>query len=552
MPRPSVVFRWQPSFFCCSRSHRSKRRYDTENMKTDKPAKNRHLARFLSLFIFSVLPALFLCCGREDPPRQAPAPEKQAAEEAEAAGRQQWYWRDRLSVRPKKLSPPAAPAGIAKQIDTLFVDAEGVAPNALEDRIAALTAIGKPAIPFLADRAENGAKTARFLAASALGRIGGAHAQEPLLHLLRDKWSTSAIIAADSLAEAGEPWIIPRLVKTLGPYPVEYNPWLMVRVKAACGLIRLGNLAGVPFLIAILKENTPAEGGVRRWDKTQRLAWEKEVALSALAGMTGDTFGFCVDSARPDQALAALKFERWWCQNKVRLWHGAPALTDPLLVEHVHALVDGLSSYQIRNKDGAQFVLQNLGPPVFPFLAEALNSDSYYVKYHVLGTIGAIAELAGDHSENWSGKTAACLGDKRGAIRSQACATLGQLGRVSSVSPLRKLFYDPDGDVRLKAVEAVGLIGGTEGTSALRIFLSEAEPGQLRVEILAALARLSPDDVDAFVAEFLADAPSRQDWALQKVIAITGSDFSFPLGGPVAERRTAAAKIRTAMLSLDR
>jgi HEAT repeat protein len=529
-------------------------------MRTHKPEKNRPLARFLFLFVFSILPALCLSCGKEGPPRLsssqapslAPSPEKRADAPQQAGEREQWFWRDRLSVRPEPLSPPTAQAGLAEEVDALFADAEEVAPNALENRIAALSEKGSRVVPFLADRAKKGATTVRFLAAAALGRIGDAHAQEPLLHLLRDGWSTSAIVAADSLAESGEPWIMPRLIKTLGPYPVEYNPWLMVRVKAAGGLIRLGNYSGVPFLIAVLKENTPAEGGPRRWDKTQRIAWEKEVALSALAGLTGDTFGFCVDAARPDQAAAALKFEKWWLENRVGLWHDAPALTDPLLLEHVRALVDGLSSYQIRNKDGAQFVLQNLGPPVFPFLAEALNSDSFYVKYHALATIGAVADLAGDRSESWSGKTAVCLGDKRGAVRSQACRTLGCLGRTSSIPPLEKLFVDPDGDVRLKAVEAVGLIGGEAGTLALRSLLSEAEPGQLRVEILAALARLSPGDVDAFVAEFLADAPSRQDWALQKVIAITGSDFSFPLDGSAAERKTAAGKIRSALLSLDR
>ena len=74
----------------------------------------------------------------------------------------------------------------------------------------------------------------------------------------------------------------------------------------------------------------------------------------------------------------------------------------PLLKRKVRDLVSGLSSYQARNADGARYCLKMLGPPVFPFLAEAIRSGGFYEKFHSLGILAELASLAEGVKEEWA------------------------------------------------------------------------------------------------------------------------------------------------------
>lgn len=471
--------------------------------------------------------------------------------------RTEWFWRDRLSMRPEPLDAPAAAAGaseagVEERVAATFEAAADRPPGSLEPEIVLLAGLGPDAVPFIREWIDAPERTARFLAAAALGRIGGPLVQEPLLLMLRDEWSAPPVLAADCLMEIAEPWTLPRLVKTLGPYSADYNPYLMVRVKAARTLIRHGCYSGVPFLIKILKENTPAEDPLREWDEDSRMAWFKEEALAGLSALTGDTFGFGVDSPRPVQAEAALRFEKWWLDNHLRLWENAPAIEDPLLSAQIKSLVEGLSSFQVRNKDGAHYILSKLGPPVFPWLEQALDRDSFYIKFHTLGIIADIAPVAGSRSGEWADAVSRLLNDSNSAVRSQACRTLGFIGRESSIALLESVMGDPDSDVRLKAVEAVGRIGGVRASRCLEGLLATVPEGQLRVEVLAALVRSSGAHIEDLADILLDDDIARQEWALQKVIDLTGSDFDFPLAGPAEERRASARIIAGHLASTHR
>jgi len=496
------------------------------------------LVTFALFFVLAALSA----CGREETIDRSPP----------GAEREEWFWRDRLSRRPEALPMPAPPPALTQEVDAFFQGLAGRDPLSLRNEIEALARLGPKAAPLLRDRAAGADRSERYLAIAALGRIGGPHAQEPLLGALRDEWSTAAILAADSLIGSGEPWIIPRLIKTIGPYPIDFNPNLMTRVKASRALLNLGNYSTVPFLIKILKENTPAEDPIREWHKTYRLAWEKEEALAALSSLSGDTFGFNVDASRPAQAESALEFESWWLENRDRFWEQAPLLDDDLLAREIRDIIDGLNAYQMRNKDGSHFMLRMLGPPVFAYLEEALESKEFYIRFHTLDVIGELAPLAGGRAGAWAGAVARSLKDPAPAVRVQACRALGLLGRAGSIPLLEELLGDPDGDVRLKAVDSLGRIGGTAGERCLDDLLSGIGPGQLRVEVLAALVRISPRWTDPFLAELQSDDPARQDWALQKVVDLTGDDFDFPLGGSAETRASAAAAIGRALETLAR
>lgn len=488
-------------------------------------------------------------CGGDEKPSLSGMPQSGSGEE--------WFWRDRLCVRPEPLAAIVPLPNLDTEVSQIFDEIGSRPPGTLEKEIAALSALGEQAIPFIAERTRSAERSLRYAAATALGRIDSPHTQEPLLVLLRDEWSTVAILAADILTEKGKPWTLPRMIKTIGPFPVDFNPVLMVRVKAAAALIGHHNYSGVPFLIKILKENTPAEEPKRDWYETQRLAWEKEEALEVLSSLSGDTFGFVIDSPRPRQAEAALRFERWWHEAADSFWARTPALEDPLLVAEIEEMIAALSTFQIRNKDCAQYMLRMLGPPVLPFLVTALTDDDitesdFYVKFHALDIIAELAPVAVRRAADLSASVGACLKDRSPAIRAQACRTLGRLGRASSLPFLEQVLGDGDSDVRLKAVEAIGLIGGFESERCLTDLLANTMQGQLRTEILAALVRFSSRHVDGLLTELLSHDPSRQEWALQKVIDLTGDDFGFRLGDPLAVRAEAVDKIGRTLRGLGR
>jgi len=493
-------------------------------------------------FFLAVVVGLPGCGGDERPPLSA-TPQNESKEE--------WFWRDRLCVRPEPLAA-IEPLPLLRTKAAEIFDAIGSRPpGTLEKEIAAISDLGEKAIPFIAERTGGEERSVRFAAVSALGRIDSPLGQEPLLSLLRDEWSTVAILAADILTETSESWTLPRIIKTIGPFPVDFNPVLMVRVKSAAALIKHHNYSGVPFLIKILKENTPAEDPVRDWYETQRLAWEKEEALKVLSSLSGDTFGFIIDSPRPRQAEAARRFERWWEDRAESFWARSPTLDDPLLVAEIEEMIAALSTFQIRNKDCAQYILRMLGPPVLPFLAKALTDSNFYVRFHALDVIADLAPAAGRRVDDLAASVSACVKDRSPAIRAQACRTLGRLGLGSSLPFLEQVLGDSDSDVRLKAVEAIGLIGGPKSERCLLDLLANTAQGQLRIEILAALVRFSCSHADGLLTELLSDDPSRQEWALQKVIDLTGDDFGFHLGGPLDKRTEAVDKIGRALRELD-
>lgn len=511
----------------------------------------------MGVLLLVIVPLLLLSGCKEESPLPPGAPPEDASSHeptADALGKQggEWFWRDRLSIRPVPVPVETPSREDVDLMTALFNRLEEETPASLEEEIALLAEKGEKAVALLAEKLGDPNQTARFLAAAALGRIDHPATAEPLLKAIEDVWLAVAGVAAECLIEKKEPWTMPRLIKCIGPYPVDFNRHLIVRAKVAAGLLDLGNYSGVPFLIKILKENTPAEELRRAWDETPRMAWEKEVALGALAALAGDDFNYQIDGSRPAQAAAALEFEAWWLANRVRLWEEAPDLDDPLLTGEIELIVSELSTFQMRNKDGAQFMLRMLGPPVFPHLAAAISHENQYIAFHTLDVISQIAPLAGSRAAAWGVKLTGCLADARPLIRSQACRALGALGTGTTAADLAPLLKDSDPDVALSAAFALGRIGGGDAAACLEKALNGLEPGQLFVEITAALIRIGPGREDLLLRELLNDDLTRQESALQKVIELTGDDFSFQLGGPVEENRQAVERMGAALRGMER
>ena len=509
------------------------------------------VAAALSALLAGFLPA---CNGKKTPPAAketpGPVPAENIASPAARNGRREWFWRDRLNRRPEALHPrplTETDEEIRRSVRTLLEGIRGKGANAADALVDRLAALGRAAVPELATRASAPDRSVRWASVSALCRMEDLRGQEALLQALRDEWDAPAVLAAASLPRFGEPWIIPRLIKAVGPYPVDYNPHLMVRVMAAKGLVRMGTYSGIPFLIKVLKDNTPAADPEREWDPDPRLSWEKEEALALLTELAGTDFGYHVDAPLARQAEAARAFDAWWKAHRLGFWGKAPPIQDPLLASRVREIVEGLASFQARNADGARYCLFMLGPPVFPFLAEAVRSGGFYQRFHGLGIIARLAPLAGEAAPRWTGEILPALGDRSAAVRAKAAEALGRLRARTAIPAMEKALSDTDPDVRLAAVQALGRMGGPAALRLVEKLLDRAGDPQLRVEGEAALARLAPDRTEPLRRELLSPDRSVQEWAVQKLIDLYGTDFSFPAGAKPEERARAVQRIRAAL-----
>jgi HEAT repeat protein len=467
---------------------------------------------------------------------------------AEFEPREEWFWYERLSRRPEPFPERSVSADLAGRVRSELERLRGTPPAEVDEAAGRLKALGPGTIPILHEFLLDEDRTVRWAAVLALGRLKREESLPPLLGVLRDEWDALAVMAAAYADAFPEPWIIPRLIKVVGPFPVDYNPHLVVRVKAAGTLVRMGSYGAVPFLIKLLRENTAARVPEpdREWAPTTRLAWEKEEILAILKGLTGTDHGFSVDGSRKLQAEAAMKFETWWRANRDRLWQEAPRLDDPLLVRSIRNIVKGLSSFQARNVDGARYCLKMLGPPVFPFLEEAITSDNFYERFHAIEIAGELKPCTPDQGEAWTRAVAAALEDQAPAVRMKAAAALGHLGHPAALPALNRALADVDQDVCLCAVDALGRIGTPDAEKRLLSLLEQSLSGQMGVEVKAALARIAPAHREPFLQVFLSDDPKEQDYALQKLIDLLGEDFGFTIGAPRAQRSDAVDRIRSA------
>lgn len=495
--------------------------------------------------------ALALClaaaCGKQTSPEERASP-------SSSLPPGEWFWFDRLSERPEPLhreSPPREMTGkVAELIDQVRektpVEADRIAPN--------LSQLGAPVIPLLLPYLEDEDPAVRWAAIIALGRLEDPGSLGPLLSVLRDPWDAAAIMAISYVSRFPEPWIVPRLIKAVGPYPVDYNLHLLVRIKASGILIRMGNYSTVPFLIKALEDDTSTAYTEREWDQTSRMSWAKEEALAILEELTSDNFGFHIDASWQGQVDAAGCFKAWWIANQERLWRSAPALDDPMLAKVIRQIVQGLASFQARNADGARYCLKMLGPPVFPYLQEALSAGGFYERFHALDIVADLAPIAYDRATVWSEIVSKILNDKSPAVRMKAARTLGFLGQPAAVSALKAALNDSDLDVRLCAVEALGRIGSDAARDRLLELLSPAASiiDQIRVEAAAALVRIASDYDPAFLDELRSEDAKRRDYAHQKLIELLGDDFGYDLNAPKSDRKAAAQKIEAALKNTPR
>ncbi len=375
-----------------------------------------------------------------------------------------------------------------------------------------------------------------------------------LMAALRHEQEGVACAAARELGTRGERAAIPRLLKSLGPHPVDYDVPITVRAAAASALARLGNPAGVPLILMMLAEGTDHEASRTRlpWTPTTRMAFVQELALEGLQALAGQTFGFDPDGSIPDREAASARAQAWWEQNRLRLWATSGPLEEPGLVTRTRLLVAHLQTYQLRQIDGAVYTLVQLGPDVLPFLREGMESTDDYIRLHVLDVMRKLAANVDRKECSRLAVIAAgpLLSDPSPALAARAAGVCGAARVADPLINALEIRSEPE--VRLAVLNALGATGlDAARDTALeweaRAGASQAPPDQ-QVALEASLLLLDDSRPPDRLMEWLAlDDPAWVYPAIERLIALTGSDHGLDAKQPSTDRGPALQRARAAL-----
>ncbi|MFT7465318.1 MAG: HEAT repeat protein, partial [Pseudohongiellaceae bacterium] len=278
--------------------------------------------------------------------------------------------------------------------------------------------------------------------------------------LLRDENTGVACAAAEALGQLGNPGAIPRLLKGIGPYPVDFEPSIHVRAAEAAALAALGNPAGIPLILDLLAEDTDSEidRSQLAWTETSRMVFVRELALPGLLALSGSDFGYIPNGTFAEREAAVFKARAWWDQHRGRLWAKAP-LDGAAIVTRARLLVRHLDAYQLRQVDGARFALAHMGPPVLSHLQEGLQNENTYVRLHVLEVMERLCDLAEPKIRSRLAIVAAgpLLDDADLRVAAQAASVCAAAGMIDPLVAAMTRRQEPI--VQLALVDALGRSG---------------------------------------------------------------------------------------------
>ena len=480
------------------------------------PAIRPDRSRFPLAWLGVVLLAL---AGCED----APPPPSLPLADPMSGG---WFWRDVLAAPLPGEAPPQATA------------LDGATPS---QRIAALDGLVAASLDSQDDRQADAALTT-------------------LMAALRDPSEAVAIVAADGLGRLGHPGAIPRLIKGLGPYPVDYDTPIAVRMAEAAALARLGSPAGVPLLLSLLAEDTvfQVERGKLEWQETDRLVFLRELALPGIVALAGQDFGHIPNGSVPSREAAYSRMSAWWAERKIPLWNAFDPTGNEGLRQRLRLMIAHLGAYQLRQIDGARFTLARAGPGVLPLLREGLASDDTYVRVHVLEVMELMARDVGGLDAKTRARLAVTaavplMDDSQPTVAVQAARVCAAVGEVSPlVAALRKRF---EPEVLLAVVDALGATGLPLANTELTAWVpggGQAPPGTLAPDLIVAIeAALLATDSDRSLDHLLdllaSEDPAIAYPAVERLIMLTGSDHGVDPSAPSGDRQAPLAAARKAL-----
>lgn len=463
--------------------------------------------------MFALLLTLLPACERAEPVPPLPGV---------PPGTHNWFWRDVLST--------PLPGEAAPRSDVLAL------PTAREriDALGALVDAGDPT------------------------------AFPTLMAALRDPSEAVAIVAAEELGLWGDVAAVPRLIKGLGPYPIEYDTSIALRVAEASALARLGTPAGVALLLQVLAEDTffQVERADLQWPETDRLVFLRELALTGIEALAGQDFGYVPNASVPSREAAWSRLNAWWNERQVALWRNFDASSDEGLRTRLRLMVAHLGAYQLRQIDGARFTLARAGPSSLSLLREGLSSEDTYVRVHVLEIMELMARDVGGLDRKQRTRLAVTaavplMDDPEPTVSVQAARVCGAVAEVDPLVAALSRRTEPE--VQLAVIDALGATGSPLAATTLRAWLAgdgRESPADLapdlRAAVEAAWLRTDPQHpVDGFLALLASPDPDVAYPAVERLVAITGDDHGIDASAPPAERAAGLQSARETLL-LDR
>jgi HEAT repeat protein len=426
-----------------------------------------------------------------------------------APGQDDWFWRDVLAA--------ALPAEPAAALEALAAQA----PGEREAALAELVTSGDP------------------------------RAQSTLLHALRDPSEGVAINAARDLGRGGAPSAWPRLIKGLGPYPVDYDAPIAVRVAQAAALARGGHPGGMDLLMAVLAEDTDRQLGRDQlaWEETDRMVFLRELALDGVLPLLGSDLSYEPNASVPARQASYDALAARWEARRTALWNGLDLAEDPGLATRIRLMIAHLDAYQLRQIDGARFTLTHLGPAVLPFLQEGLESESTYTRVHVLEVMERLADRHDDKTALRLSVVAAIplVDDPSPVVAAQAARVCGA-ARVAD--PLvAALDRRSEPEVVLAVVDALGRTGLEVAAERLAEYQPRAPvPKDLTAALVAARLATDPDADPAPLIELLGSGdPDVAYPAIERLVQLTGSDHGLTPGLTGDDRTAALAAAAVAL-----
>ncbi len=409
-------------------------------------------------------------------------------------------------LKPSDVRPPAPPSLFAA-----LKDPSSDVRSAVASAIAYLRdpRAADALVPLLADANDE----VRHAATSALGSVGSGKAVEPLLAMLRDPAPRVRSAAAESLGSAGartqDPQLRTRVLETL--VATLQDPILMP--IAARGLEQMKWQPGKD------------EAGARFWASRGDLDQCREIGAPAVPALA--------DALKSVQGITTWKI----CSLLADLGdpRAVPALLG-VLVERADirdSAARALEKLGWKPDQSAQGALYWVGkgnaekcaeigePAIEPLLATLKGSSN--LNPVVIKALGKL------HARQAVEPLLQALPNTRGDVFNAILLALGEIGDPRALQPLTSVVldaigptmkaFDPASEIRLAAVQALGLLGDRQATDLL-VRLLKIEPDErVDAEIVRALGRIGdPNAVEPLIhfVEHPSAATGRSNEAAQR------------------------------------
>jgi HEAT repeat protein len=336
---------------------------------------------------------------------------------------------------------------------------------------------------------------------------------EALLRVMKDK-SQQAFITVPTANELG--------------FRVEESPYggpdlrCEVRWTAIMTIERLGLVEALPDLLSALHDRHPVvrhHAAKALWtfgsdaglpvllEGLRGRAFSNESAALILREITGKSFGFDTDGGWKNKSEAIEAWRRY-LESEDRPQPTLPkAGDDPHLDRRVRFLVDVLGQHQFLFMEQSRRALSDLGDLAVHHLEAGIAADGND-QLRAYG-VQALEKIATPRARALLERL--LREDEDGAVRLRAAQALGVIGDPASETVLRAALQDRDEGVVATAALALGALGAKDSVEALRAVLrGEKAPARLRWTAAIGLARASGGDAEAgdHLLQIMREAPA--------------------------------------------